>query len=112
MRGLKIERSRYTEKEVTESLSIRYPEKTGKNYTLELYSMFLEDSGYGENNLKVTRNGIRLKIKKIGLDYEILGIETDKSGKVHTLSAKSVPHIDELQRFQSLIETGEDLKVY
>jgi hypothetical protein len=69
--------------------------------------MFLEDSGYGENNLKITRNGIRLKIENVGLDYEILGIETDKSGKVHTLKAKSLPHTDELQRFQSLIETGK-----
>ena len=107
MKGLAIERSSFREKEVVGSLSIKYSKKTGKNYTLGLYLEFLEDLGYGESNLTKTSNGIRLRIKDVGVDYEMLNIETDKSGKVHTLKAKLLPHVEELQRLQSLIETGK-----
>ena len=107
MEKLKIADSVYTEKAVSQRISIRYPERMEIAYTLGLYLTFLQDSGYEEDNLIKKRDSIHLRVEELGINYKILSIETNSDGKVHTLTTKLLPHVEEIQRFKRLIETGK-----
>lgn len=97
----------YSEKGVLKKVRVEYPERTETNYTLQLYLSFLKDLGYDKDKLRETHNGIQLKIEHFGVSYEVLHIETSECGKIHTLTAKLLSHMRELQKFQSLVETGK-----